>query len=100
MPYVNAPPGNVRLAFADGGAPARRENGRFFVSDERAKMINSMSGNGEGGLLNASSREYGARGGKPGRTCCGRLYYAFTVTCPQCGRETSPEQPGQAEEKK
>lgn len=87
MPYVNLPPGNTRLKFADGGPVAHRENGRAFVSDERAKMINSMAGNGEGGLLNATSREYGT-GGKGGREHCGRLYYKFTTVCPKCGGET------------
>lgn len=90
MPYVNLPPGNAQLAFADGGPVARRENGRAWVSDERAKMINSMRGNGEGGLLNASNREYGTVTGS-GRTCCGRRYYKFTTICPRCGQETTPE---------
>lgn len=91
MPYVNAPPGNKQLSFADGGPVARRENGRFFVSEERAKMINSMRGNGDGGLLNASGAEYGA-GGEGGRICrcSATLYYDWTKTCPRCGEDTEP----------
>lgn len=85
MPYVNLPPGNFRLAFPDGSL-ARRENGKAFVTDEQAKMINSMRGNGEGGLINGQPGERGAAGGAPGWSCCGGLWYAWSPACPRCGK--------------
>lgn len=89
VPYINLPPGNKQLRFPDDSV-ARRENGKAFVTDAQGAMINSMRGNGEGGLINGQPGVYGASG-RPGRTCCGRLYYAFTKVCPKCGGETSPE---------
>ncbi len=98
MPYVNAPPGLRKLTFADGGPPAvaNREGGRIWVSDRRAKMIDSMDGNGTAGLVSASFKEYGSSS-KPGRVCtrpgCNFVGYGFTMTCPRtgCGAPTRPE---------
>ena len=95
MPYVNLPPGNRGLQMEDGTHyRASREGGRLEVSSEHARAIDAMDGNGTAGLLTASFREYGTSG-KPGRRCtgCGRVYYAFTMTCPReaCGAATEPE---------
>jgi hypothetical protein len=93
MPYITAPPGCRQLAFADGGKPVRVDRrGRAYVSDERARMINSMRGNGEGGLINGLAGEFGVRG-KAGRWCaaCRRLWYPWAVLCPKCDAETVPE---------
>jgi hypothetical protein len=93
MPYVTAPPGCRQLAFADGGKPVPVDRrGRAFVSDERAKMINSMQGNGTAGLVNGQAGEYGVTK-KVGRWCtwCNRLWYPWVKTCNRCGSETVPE---------
>jgi hypothetical protein len=94
MPKVNLPPGCSRLAFDDGGRPAiaTRPGGSVVVSDERAKAIDSMRGNGEGGLVHASFREYGDVK-KAGRWCqpCRRLWYAWCTDCPKCGQPTVSE---------
>jgi hypothetical protein len=91
MPIINLPPGNKQLAFADGSPKARADHrGRAYVTDEQAKMINSMRGNGEGGLINALGGEYGP-GAQGGRICgCGpTIYYEWTKTCPKCGQATT-----------
>jgi len=95
MPYITAPPGCRQLAFADGGKPVQVDRrGRAYVSDERAKMINSMRGNGEGGLINGLAGEF-LKTAKTGRWCTGctppRLWNAWNTTCPRCGAETVPE---------
>jgi hypothetical protein len=73
---------------------ANREGGKILVDDHHVDAINRMDGNGTAGLLNAAFREYGTSG-KPGRRCtgCGRIYYAWTMTCPRpsCGAATEPE---------
>lgn len=95
MPYVNLPPGCSRLKFADGGKPAvaNKPGGKVYVSDARAKMIDSMTGNGEGGLVSGKYHEYGVSG-KAGRWCqaCRRLWYAWATVCPKCGQPTELEQ--------
>lgn len=91
MPTINLPPGNKRLTFADGSEPATaNRRGRAVVTDEQARMINSMRGNGEGGLINAFAGEYGP-GAVGGRICgCSRtIYYEWTLICPRCGAETA-----------
>ena len=92
---MNLPPGNRGLQMEDGTHyRASREGGRLEVTSEHARAIDAMDGNGTAGLLTASFREYGTSG-KPGRRCtgCGRVYYAFTMTCPReaCGAATEPE---------
>jgi hypothetical protein len=95
MPYVNLPPGNSGLQMEYGQHyKASRPGGRVEVSDEHARAIDRMPGNGTAGLLTARFREFGASG-KPGRVCtgCGRAYYPFTLRCPRaaCGAPTEPE---------
>ena len=92
---VNLPPGCRSLRMEDGTRyVAAREGGSVTVADGHAAAIDRMDGNGTAGLLTASFREYGTSG-KPGRRCtgCGRVYYAFTMTCPReaCGAATEPE---------
>jgi hypothetical protein len=92
MPTINLPPGNRRLTFADGSEPVTaNRKGHAVVTDEQAKMINSMRGNGEGGLINARTGEFGP-GATGGRTCaCSPTrYYEWTKACPRCGAETVP----------
>lgn len=96
MPRVQLPPGCAQLKFADGDprpVKAARPGGSVVVSDERAKMIDSMRGNGEGGLVHGKHREFGAVT-KAGRWClaCRRLWYPWAVSCPRCGAETVAEQ--------
>ena len=68
MPYVNLAPGNSGLQMEDGTHyKASRPGGRVEVSDEHARAIDRMGGNGDAGLLHASFREYGAGGN--GRWC-------------------------------
>ena len=92
MPYVNLPPGCSHLKFADSEKPIRpvRPGGRVEVSDERARMIDAMSGNGTAGLLTASFREFGTVK-KAGRWCrtCNRLWYPWKTEC--CGAATEQE---------
>jgi hypothetical protein len=96
VPYVNCPPGLRGVQMEDGTHyPADRAGGRMFVEDHHVKYIDAMDGNGTAGLVTAGFREFGTSG-KPGRRCtgCGRVYYAFTLTCPRavCGAATEPEQ--------
>jgi hypothetical protein len=91
MPQINLPPGNRRLTFADRSKPVNADRwGHATVTDEQARMINSMTGNGEGGLINALGGEYGP-GAVGGRTCTcsATIYYEWTKVCPRCGEETT-----------
>jgi hypothetical protein len=93
MPWITLPPGCRRLTFADGSKPAVANwRGRAEVTESQAKMIDSMRGNGEGGLIHGQAGEYGVTG-KAGRWCqdCRRLWYAWAIRCPRCGTETTPE---------
>ena len=71
-----------------------RPGGRVEVSDERARMIDAMSGNGTAGLLTASFREFGG-GRKAGRWCTNcepaRSSNAWNDFCPRCNGATEPE---------
>jgi hypothetical protein len=92
MPYVNLPPGNSSLAFEDGSrAVASRPGGRVWLSDKQAKAVDSMSGNGDAGLVTGRFRSYG--GSRNGRWCaaCRRLWNAWNRECPKCGAATEPE---------
>lgn len=93
MTTVNFPPGMRSVKLYDGTRyVAAREGGHVTVDNpDHAAAINAMGGNGDAGLLSARWRQFGGSRGKPGRTCCGRLYYAFTTVCPRCGSETVPE---------
>jgi hypothetical protein len=93
MPLINLPPGCRQVRMEDGTLyRASREGGHITVSDSHAKAIDSLRGNGDGGLLHATAGEYGARS-KSGRWCqaCRRLWYAWAAQCPRCGGETVPE---------
>ncbi len=93
MPYVNFPPGMRSLAFTDGLPPATasREGGRVELSDERARAVDAMTGNGDAGLVTARFRSYG--GTKRGRVCsCSpTIWNAWTTQCPKCKSLTLPE---------
>lgn len=69
---------------------ATRPGGKITVSDEHAKDIDKLRGNGEGGLLHASFREYGTASGGRICSCSATIYYEWTKTCPKCGQETKP----------
>lgn len=95
MPYVNLPPGNRSLQMEDGTRyVAGRSGGRVEVSEDHARAIDRLSGNGTAGLLTAQWREYGGSS-RPGRVCtsCGFIAYAWATTCPRtgCGAPTQPE---------
>lgn len=92
MPRMNLPPGNRSVQMEDGTRyVASRQGGHVEVSDQHARDIDKLSGNGDGGLLHAVAGAYGAGTGGPSRTCerCGFRGYAFTLTCPRsfCGGE-------------
>lgn len=92
MPEINLPPGNRRLKFADHSDPVTADRwGHATCTDSQAKMINSMTGNGEGGLINALGGVYGP-GAQGGRicSCSATIYYEWTKTCPRCGEDTTP----------
>ncbi|HUY46557.1 MAG TPA: hypothetical protein VMV92_12625 [Streptosporangiaceae bacterium] len=97
MPVVQFPPGCSSLRFADGLPPAKanRPGGYSNVSDERAKAINSMSGNGTAGLVNGNPGTFVTSARKNGRWCkaCSpaRLWNAWSALCPRCGSPTEPE---------
>ncbi len=92
MRQVNLPPGCKSLLMQDGKRyVAAREGGKVTVSDEHAKAIDKVPGNGTAGLVSANGGFYAPAGGKPGRVCCGRTWYAFTKICPKCGAATEPE---------
>ena len=96
MPYVNLPPGCSHLKFADGQKPipAVRPGGRVFVSDERARAIDAMSGNGTAGLVTGAFRVFGTspRAGRWCRSCTpARLWNPWNAFCPRCGSDTEPE---------
>jgi hypothetical protein len=96
MPKVQLPPGCSSLRFADGMPPAKaaRPGGYVNVSDERARAIDSMSGNGDAGLVTGRFRVFGSSP-KAGRWCrnCqpARLWNAWNDVCPRCGAPTEPE---------
>lgn len=97
VPYVNLPPGNSGLRMEDGTHyKAPRAGGRVFVSDEHARAIDRLPGNGDAGLVGtATFREFGTAG-KTGRWCTScqpaRLWNPWNQTCPKCGAATEPEQ--------
>lgn len=70
---------------------ATKPGGKIIVSDDHARDINKLRGNGEGGLINALFHEYGA-GAVGGRVCpCSRtIWHDWTKVCPKCGQETKP----------
>lgn len=70
---------------------ATKPGGKITVSDEHARDIDKLRGNGEGGLLHATFREYGdaAQGGRT-CDCSPTIYYEWTKVCPRCGAETKP----------
>lgn len=93
MPKVNLPPGNSALRFEDGTRyRAGRPGGSVVVTDEHARQIDAMRGNGEGGLVHGKFREFGAVQ-KAGRWCaeCRRLWYPWCAECPRCDLATQPE---------
>lgn len=91
MPKVQLPPGNFGFQMEDGTRyRAGRPGGHVNVSDEHAKAIDRVSGNGTAGLVTAGFREFGAVK-KPGRWCrqCNKLWYPWRLEC--CGAATEPE---------
>lgn len=88
---VNLPPGCRSLQLEDGTRyVAPRTGGAVTVSDDHAAAIDRIPGNGTAGLVTGQFREFGTSG-KPGRVCCGRRWYAWSLTCPRCGGPTDLE---------
>jgi hypothetical protein len=69
---------------------ATKAGGKITVSDEHARDINKLRGNGEGGLINATFHEFGSGAGGRVCDCSPTVYYEWTKTCPRCGAETKP----------
>jgi hypothetical protein len=95
MPKVQLPPGNFGLQMEDGTRyRAGRPGGSVDVTDEHARAIDRIHGNGTAGLITAGFRQFGAVK-KAGRWCksCqpARLWNAWNDTCPRCSSETVPE---------
>jgi hypothetical protein len=89
MPRVNLPAGcyGVKL-------PTREVNdkpgGSITVTDREARWI-AKSSNGKLGIV--GSTQALTVGTKQGRWCypCGRLWQAWSRSCPRCGRGTTAE---------
>lgn len=96
MKQVNLPPGCRSLRFEDGTrVVARREGGMVTVSDDHARAIDAVPGNGVAGLVTGNAGTYFGRGPANGRRCVAcqptRLWYAWTERCPRCDAATVPE---------
>jgi len=96
MPEITLPPGCRRLTFADGSDPVTADRwGHATVTDSQAKMIDSMRGNGEGGLIHGQTGIYTKSRRSAGRWCMTcvppRLWNAWNKRCPRCDAETVPE---------
>lgn len=92
MPKVQLPPGNSAIRMEDGTRyKAARTGGYVTVSDEHARAIDRLAGNGDAGLLTGAFRSYG--GTRRAQVCpCGPTRWnSWTKTCPKCGGETVPE---------
>lgn len=92
MPYVNLPPGNSSLRFADGSrAVAGKPGGRVFLSEGQARAVDRMDGNGTAGLVTGNTGHH--VGTKRGRWCapCHFLAQAWSTECPRCHAPTEPE---------
>jgi hypothetical protein len=90
---VNLPPGCRSLKLEDGTRyVAPREGGRVTVTDDHARAIDRMPGNGTAGLVTGMAGF--ALGTKKGRWCapCHRVWNAWSELCPRCGLPTEPEQ--------
>jgi hypothetical protein len=95
MPKVQLPPGNSGLQMEDGTHyKAGRPGGYVNVSDDHARAIDRMSGNGTAGLITAGFRVFGSSP-RAGRWCTScqpaRLWNAWNDSCPRCGAATEPE---------
>ena len=91
MPKIALPPGCYGLTGPDGSKTKPvRPGTSVTVTDEQAKVIRSSS-NGQLGII--SGVQATVIGTKRGRRCtrCGRLWQAWSVTCPRCGRDTEEE---------
>ncbi len=92
MKQVQLPPGCRSLRLEDGTRyVARREGGMVTVSDDHARAIDKMPGNGDAGLVHGNAGMTIKGGPRNGRKClsCGRLWYPWTLEC--CGEATVPE---------
>lgn len=92
MPYVQLPPGCSSLRFEDGSrAKAARPGGRVFLNEAQANTVDRMDGNGTAGLVTGNTGTH--VGTKRGRWCerCRRLWNAWSLACPKCGDDTTPE---------
>jgi hypothetical protein len=93
---VQLPPGCSGVTVGGkryGGIGKNKPGGSITVSERDAAAINRAAGNGEAGLLTASKSVY-VRTQKKGRWCgvCRRLWHAWSVVCPKCGRDTTQEE--------
>lgn len=101
MPKVQLPPGGRSLSFerpnSDGVTryTAAREGGFVNVSEDHARAIDRIGGNGTAGLLSGNPGVFVTSGRKNGRWCktClpARLWHPWTTECPRCGSPTDPE---------
>lgn len=88
---MHLPPGCEGLT---GGAERyrARPGGTVTVTDDDAKRINAMPGNGTAGLVTAAYRVF--LGTKKGMRCPadGRVWNAWTEHCHSCGTATVPDE--------
>jgi hypothetical protein len=82
---VTVPPGCRGLDSRDGTKYKATRSGTVTIDDDRHVSELKRSG----GLM-LSSQETWSFGTKTGRWCasCGRMWNAWSVTCPKCGRDT------------
>jgi len=92
VPKINLPAGCYGLTGPDGSKTRRVKPGTSVtVTDEQARVINHSS-NASLGII--SGTQAAVIGTKRGRWCpaCARLWQAWSVTCPRCGRDTEEEE--------
>lgn len=85
---VNLPPGCGGFTCADGTRYNAKPGTSVVLEDQHAKAL-SQSQHQSIGLVKAG--ESFALGTKRGRYCevCARMWQAWSVQCPKCGRETA-----------
>jgi hypothetical protein len=92
MIRTELPPGCFSLAMEDGTRyKARKAGGHVEVSEDHARAINRLKGNGDAGLVTAKNAHF--VGTRNGRWCeaCRRLWNVWSVACPRCNAPTETE---------
>lgn len=92
LPRSGRKTGCYGLQMPDGTKYDAKPGGTVTVEDHHAAQIRS-SGNGQLGIISGQS-SFATGTSRKGRWCeaCRRLWHAWSVTCPRCGGDTSPEE--------